>query len=190
MTVIARMRPRARSRWPWLTLLLVLSPCWSGAAPPADAPPFNSSALSAPSLDTSLRDASIADAPVSREVRRKRTRNVNSHIGRIFFSPAERRQRYADNTPAADPGANHAPRGGRLEINGAVSSSTQGRAVWVNGTAIENSAKIKPAWTDRAGSVWLRDEGHTPRQVRPGQAMDPTSGAVEDLLPPKSVARR
>jgi hypothetical protein len=77
-----------------------------------------------------------------------------------------------------------------LEINGAVSSSTQGRAVWVNGAAIENSAKFKPAWTDGAGNVWLRDDRRTPRLVRPGQAMDPTSGVIEDLLPAGSVARR
>jgi hypothetical protein len=189
MTVNARMRPRARSRWPWPALLLVMSPSLSSAAAPVDAPPLNA-ALNAPSLDTSQRGASIIDAPVSREVRRKRSSNVTGHIGRIFFSPAERRRRYADDTPAADPGGNHASRGGRLEINGAVSSSTQGRAVWVNGTAIENSATLKRAWTDRGGSVWLRDDGRTPRQVRPGQAMDPTSGAIQDLLPAGSVARR
>jgi hypothetical protein len=77
-----------------------------------------------------------------------------------------------------------------LEINGAISSSAQGRAVWVNGTAIENSAKFKSAWTDRAGSVWLRDDRRAPRLVRPGQAIDPASGAIEDLLPAGSVARR
>jgi hypothetical protein len=77
-----------------------------------------------------------------------------------------------------------------LEINGAISSSTQGRAVWVNGTAIENSAKFKSAWTDRAGGVWLRDYRRAPRLLRPGQALDPASGAIEDLLPAGSVARR
>jgi hypothetical protein len=189
MTVNARILPRARNRWPWLALLLVLSPSLGGAAPPVDAAPPNASAPNAPSLNTSQRDASIPEAPASGDVRRKRIRNVTGHIGRIFFSPAERRQRHAD-TPASDPGGNNAPRGGRLEINGAVSSSTRGRAVWVNGTAIENSATVKPAWTDRGGSVWLRDDGHTPRQVRPGQAMDPTSGAIQDLLPAGSVARR
>lgn len=191
MTVNARMRPRARSRGPWLALLLVLSPSWGGAAAPADAPPpLNAPERNVLALDTSQRGASTNDAPVSREMRRKRIRNVTSHIGRIFFSPAERRRRNADNAPAADPGGNHASRGGRLEINGAISSSTQGRAVWVNGAAIENSAALERAWTDRDGSVWLRDDGHTPRQVRPGQAMDPTSGAIQDLLPAGSVARR
>jgi len=143
----------------------------------------------APPLDASLL-ASIPDAPVSDGARPRHIRNVNIHIGRIFFSPAERRQRYADKTPSAEPGATHTPRGGRLEVNGAVSSSTQGRAVWVNGTAIENSAKPKSAWTDRQGNVWLRDDRHPPRLVRPGQAMDPTSGAIEDLLPAGSVAQR
>jgi hypothetical protein len=112
-------------------------------------------------------------------------------IGRIFFSPAERRHRYAAKTPAADAhSAERTVRSERLEINGAISSSTQGRAVWVNGTAIENSAKFKSAWTDRAGSVWLRDDRRAPRLVRPGQAMDPANGAIEDLLPAGSVARR
>src|SRR5271167_3736132 len=167
MMVKARMRRRARSPRTWIALLLLLSPSLSGAAPPVDA-----------------SFASTPDAPVSDGARRGHIRNGNIHIGRIFFSPAERRQRYADKTPSAEPGANHAPRGGRVEVNGAVSSSTQGRAVWVNGTAIENSAKPKSAWTDRQGNVWLRDDRHPPRLVRPGQAMYPTSGAIEDLLPP------
>jgi hypothetical protein len=190
MTVDARMRPRPRKHWPWRALLLVLSPSLGGAAPPLDASPLTASAHNAPSSDASLRAAQIADAPVSPDLRRRRIRNPNIHIGRIFFSAAERRRRDADNSSAADPGADRSSRAGRLEINGAVSSSAQGRAVWVNGTAIENSAKVKPAWTDRAGSVWLRDERHLPRLVRPGQAMDPTSGAIEDLLPAGSVARR
>jgi hypothetical protein len=159
MTAKARPCRHARGPWPWLALLVVLSPALCGAAPPTDA----------------------STLPVSGKVR----------IGRIFFSPAERRHRYADKTPATDaPGTARAARAERLEINGAISSSTQGRAVWVNGTAIENSAKFKSAWTDRAGSVWLRDDGRTPRRVRPGQAIDPASGAIEDLLPAGSVARR
>ena len=112
------------------------------------------------------------------------------HIGRIFFSPAERLHRYADKTPATDASSTaRIARAERLEINGAISSSTQGRAVWVNGIAIENSAKFKSAWTDRAGGVWLRDDRRAPRLLRPGQAIDPASGAIEDLLPPKSAAR-
>lgn len=107
-----------------------------------------------------------------------------------FFSPAERRHRYADKTPATDAPSAGTARAERLEINGAISSSTQGRAVWVNGTAIENSARFKSAWTDRAGSVWLRDDRRAPRLVRPGQAIDPASGAIQDLLPAGSVARR
>jgi hypothetical protein len=158
---------RVRGPWPWLALLVVLSPALCGAAPPADVSSPNASPPST--------------VPVSGKVR----------IGRIFFSPAERRHRYADKTPATDaPDTARAARAERLEINGAISSSTQGRAVWVNGTAIENSAKFKSAWTDRAGSVWLRDDRRTPRRVRPGQAIDPASGAIEDLLPAGSVARR
>jgi hypothetical protein len=157
MTVKARL-------WPWLALLLLLSPALCGAAPPVDA---------------SLPNA----APLNTAPRSK------IRIGRIFFSPAERRHRYADKAPPADAPSARNARAERLEINGAISSSTQGRAVWVNGTAIENSAKFKSAWTDRAGSVWLRDDQRAPRLVRPGQAIDPASGAVEDLLPPKSVAR-
>lgn len=167
MTAKARPCRHARGPWPWLALLVVLSPAVCGAAPPADA--------------SSPNAAQPGTLPGSGKVR----------IGRIFFSPAERRHRYADKTPATDvPGTARAARANRLEINGAISSSAQGRAVWVNGTAIENSAKFKSAWTDRAGSVWLRDDQRAPRLVRPGQAIDPASGAIEDLLPAGSVARR
>jgi hypothetical protein len=184
MTGNARLCRRARSRWPLLALLVVLSPTWSGAAPPVDVSQPNASPLKP-------RDALPTDAFLSDGARRTRASSGKTRIGRIFFSPAERRHRYADKTPATDaPSAAHAARGERLEINGAVSSSTQGRAVWVNGAAIENTAKFKSAWTDRAGSVWLRDDRRAPRLVRPGQAIDPTSGAMEDLLPAGSVARR
>jgi hypothetical protein len=152
--------------WPWLALLVVLSPALCGAAPPVDAYLPNASPRGI--------------VPRIGKIR----------IGRIFFSPAERRHRYADKTPAADALSARTARAERLEVNGAISSSTQGRAVWVNGTAIENSAKFKSAWTDRAGSVWLRDDRRALRLVRPGQAIDPASGAVEDLLPAGSAARR
>jgi hypothetical protein len=166
MSKTARLCRRARSRWPLLALWVALSPTLSGAAPPVDASPSDGA-------------------------RRMHARSGNIRIGRIFFSPAERRHRHADKTPATDaPSTAHAARGERLEINGAVSSSTQGRAVWVNGTAIENSAQFKSAWTDRAGSVWLRDDRGAPRLMRPGQAINPANGAIEDLLPAGSVARR
>lgn len=158
MSAKARICRRARGLWPWLALLMVLSPALCGAAPPADA-------------NTVPRSGKI-------------------HIGRIFFSPAERRHRYADKTPATDASSTaRTTRAERLEINGAISSSTQGRAVWVNGIAIENFAKLKSAWTDRTGVVWLHDDRRAPRLVRPGQAIDPASGAIEDLLPAGSVAR-
>lgn len=111
-------------------------------------------------------------------------------IGRIFFSPAERRHR-SDKARTADaPRAADSARVERLAVNGAVSSSTKGRVVWVNGVPIENSARLKSAWTDSSGRVWLRDDRHIPRRVQPGQAIDPTSGVIEDLLPVGSVVQR
>lgn len=175
MTVSARNCHGARQQVPRLMLLLMLLPAASGAAPP----------------DTVKVDAPIAAVSFD-GAQRAHTPPGKTQIGRIFFSPAERRRRYADRVrPGADlPGADRSARGGRLQIDGAVSSSTQGRAVWVNGTAIENTAKLKSAWTDRGGRIWLRDDRQIPRLVRPGQALDPASGAIDDLLPSGSVARR
>jgi hypothetical protein len=111
-------------------------------------------------------------------------------IGRIFFSPSERRHR-SDVAPTTDaPRATDNARVERLAVNGVVSSSTKGRAVWINGVPIENSASLKSAWTDSSGRVWLRDDRHIPRRVQPGQAIDPTSGTIEDLLPVGSVVQR
>jgi len=171
MTVSARICHAARRHGPWLVLLLL--PAASGAAPPLDAAP----PVAAMSFDGA---------------RRTHTLPGKTHIGRIFFSPAERRRRYADRVPpGADlPSADRRARAERLQIDGAVSSSTQGRAVWVNGTAVENTAKLRSAWTDRGGSIWLRDDRQIPRLVRPGQALDPASGTIDDLLPSGSVARR
>lgn len=175
MTGNDRRRHRAGQSGPWLALLLMLAPSLGGADSPAAIP------AGAPAADAAPINAQRIPAPPG-----------NTRIGRIFFSPAERRRRYAEREqPATDaPGTSRVARGERLEVNGAISSSTQGRAVWVNGTAIENSAKLKSAWTELGGKVWLRDERHIPHLVRPGQAIDPASGAIEDLLPPKSVARR
>jgi len=185
MTGNARRCRRVRSRWPLLALLVALSPNLSGAAPPVNVSVPHASSLNG------TRDVLPTDAVLTDGAPRTHARSGTTRIGRIFFSPAERRHRYADKTPATEaPSAAHAARGERLEINGAVNSSTQGRAVWVNGAAIENSAKFKSAWTDRAGNVWLRDDRRAPRLVQPGQAIDPASGAIEDLLPAGSVVRR
>jgi hypothetical protein len=177
MTVNTGIYRRNLRSIPWLTLLVALAPALSGAAAP----------LNVPALDAAPLHASLLDGAPSPHASSGKTR-----IGRIFFSPAERRHRYAEKArPATDaPGANDTPRRARLMINGAVSSSTQPRAVWVNGTAIENSATAKSAWTLRDGSVWLRDGQLIPHLVRPGQAINPASGAIEDLLPAGSVTRR
>ena len=77
----------------------------------------------------------------------------------------------------------------RRIVNGALRSSTQGRAVWVNGTAVEDSARDKSAWTDRNGNVWLMNGTEGTHLVRPGQSID-RNGVIEDLLPSGAVARR
>jgi hypothetical protein len=162
---------------PMLALLSAFVPALSGAVPPLDVP-----ALGATAPQASVPDG--AHLP--------RAGNGKTRIGRIFFSPAERRRRHAEREhPATEAvSANAIPRRERLVIDGAVSSSTAGRAVWVNGTAIENSANPKSAWTDSTGTVWLRDDRRIPRVVRPGQAIDPASGAMDDLLPAGSVKQR
>ena len=185
MTEKALLCPRARTRRLLPALLLVLSPTLSGAAPPVDVSPPDASQSNRSPRETLPNDAFSTDV-----ARRTPASSGKIRIGRIFFSPAERRHR-SDQTPATDaPSTARAAHSERLEINGAVSSNKQGRAVWVNGAVIENSAKFKSAWTDRASGVWLRDARGAPRQMRPGQAIDPASGAIEDLLPAGSVSRR
>jgi hypothetical protein len=110
-------------------------------------------------------------------------------IGRIFFSPTQRRHRDEDKNGAPAEASNlaAAPVSTRLVVNGAVSSSARGRAVWVNGAPIDNSARTPSAWADRSGNVWLRDERRVTRRVQPGQTVDAVTGSVEDLLPSGSV---
>lgn len=69
-----------------------------------------------------------------------------------------------------------------------MSSSSKGRAVWINGVPIENSAVKKSAWTDRDGNIWFSYESLGTRQMRAGQTID-RSGKIEDLLPPGAVTR-
>src|SRR5271168_223414 len=103
MTVSARICHGARRHAPRL-MLLVLLPAASGAAPP---------------------DAVKVDAPIAAVsfdgAQRTHTPPGKTHIGRIFFSPAERRRRYADRVrPGADPpSTDRSARGGRLQIDGA-----------------------------------------------------------------------
>jgi hypothetical protein len=108
-------------------------------------------------------------------------------IGRIFFSPAERRA--ARGAPRADSATGSVASSERFSIDGAVSSNTTGRAVWINGVPIDNSAVKKSAWTDRNGNVWFRYESLGTRAMRPGQTID-RSGKIKDLLPPGAVTRR
>jgi hypothetical protein len=120
---------------------------------------------------------------------RARTAVARPQIGRIFFSPSQRRRRDEDKNGSATEASNTAAaaRSERLVVNGAVSSSARGRAVWVNGAPIENSAQPSSAWADRSGNVFLRDEQRVTRRVQPGQTVDALTGTVEDLLPSGSV---
>jgi hypothetical protein len=108
-------------------------------------------------------------------------------IGRIFFSPAERRARRGGESRTT-PLANSVAPSERFLVDGAVSSSSKGRAVWINGVPIENSAAKKSAWTDRDGNIWFSYESLGTRLMRPGQTID-RSGKIEDLLPAGAVTR-
>ena len=61
--------------------------------------------------------------------------------------------------------------------------------MWVNGTAVEDSARDKSAWTDRNGNVWVMNGTEGTHLIKPGQSID-RNGVIEDLLPPGAVARR
>lgn len=166
-------------RWPLLALCALLAPLRSEASPPIDA--------SAPEVSAGLPREAVTGSWRPNEAHRAPVTSAKIRIGRIFFSPAERRQRRAEKTPAPDASIpSRAIHGERIVVSGAVSSSTQGRAVWINGAAVENSASV---WTDRAGRVWLRDDSKTPHLTRPGQALNPATGAMEDLLPAGAVVR-
>src|SRR5450631_3367027 len=92
-----------------LALLVALVPAISGAAPPPDGAQ-RSNALASNSAPTS-------NSPLTAKIR----------IGRIFFSPAERRHRYADKSaPTEGPDTRDTAGAERLAVNGAISSSTQG----------------------------------------------------------------
>jgi hypothetical protein len=107
-------------------------------------------------------------------------------IGRIFFSPAERRA--LRGTPRAGSSANSVSPSEHFSVDGAVSSSTKGRAVWINEVPIDNLAVKKSAWTDSKGNVWFSYESLGTHLMRPGQTID-RSGKIEDLLPAGAVTR-
>jgi len=153
----------------------LLTAAVAGAADPGGAEPAS---RAAESIAGAVRPQDLAARP---------------HIGRIFFSPAERRSHHRDGFaatpgPAAPIGGDPTPRQRRI-VNGALTSGTQGRAVWVNGTAVEDSARDKSAWTDRNGNVWLMNGTQGTHLIKPGQSID-RNGVIEDLLPPGAVARR
>jgi hypothetical protein len=156
---------RARS---WLGPVLLLTATLAGAAEPVS--------HATESIDAAARPRALAAKP---------------RIGRLFFSPAERRTRHNGGlaaTPATPIGNRIEPRE-RLVVNGALRVSGQGRTVWVNGAAVENSARDKTAWTDRNGNVWLINGTEGTHLLRPGQSID-RNGVIDDLLPPGAVTRR
>jgi hypothetical protein len=160
-----RSNVRARS---CLALALLLTAAVAGATEPVD--------QAAESIDSAVRPHALAARP---------------RIGRIFFSPAERRSHHRGGlaaTAATSSGSGPARRERRI-VNGALSSSTQGRAVWVNGATVENTARDKSAWTDRNGNIWLMNGTEGTHLIKPGQSID-RNGVIEDLLPPGAVARR
>jgi hypothetical protein len=164
-------RPNAPAR-SWLALALSLAAAVAGATEP---------------VGTEL----VSRATESIDGARPHALAARPRIGRIFFSPAERRGHHRDGlatTPATSIGSGPAPRERRI-VNGALSSGTQGRAVWVNGAAVEDSARDKSAWTDRNGNVWLMNGTEGTHLIKPGQSID-RNGVIEDLLPPGAVARR
>jgi hypothetical protein len=150
----------------WLALPLLFTATVAGATEPVG--------RATESIDGAARPHALAAKP---------------RIGRIFFSPAERRSRHDGTATSATPIGNRIEPRERLVVNGALSSSSQGRAVWVNGMAVENSARDKSAWTDRNGNVWLINGTEGTHLIRPGQSID-RHGVIEDLLPPGAVARR
>jgi hypothetical protein len=164
-------RPNALRARSWLALALLLAATVVEATEPVS--------RATESIDGAVRLPALAATP---------------RIGRIFFSPAERRNHHRDGlaataVPAAPSGSDPAVPRQRRVVNGALSSNTQGRVVWVNGAAVENSARDKSAWTDRNGNVWLMNGTEGTHLVKPGQSID-RNGVIEDLLPPGAVARR
>jgi hypothetical protein len=160
-------KPLARS---WLALALLLTAATAGATEPG----------------TEL----VSRAAESIDGARPHASPAKPRIGRIFFSPAERRSRHRDGLAAAatPSGSGPAPRERRI-VNGALSSSTHGRAVWVNGATVENTARDRSAWTDRNGNIWLMNGTEGTHLIKPGQSID-RNGVIEDLLPSGAVARR
>jgi hypothetical protein len=159
-----RPKPLARS---WLAVALLLAATVVDATEPVS--------RATESIDGAVRPPALAARP---------------RIGRIFFSPAER-ARHRDGLAATRTtpiGTGPALRERRV-VNGALSSGAHGSAVWVNGTAVEDSARDKSAWTDRNGNVWLMNGTQGTHLIKPGQSID-RNGVIEDLLPPGAVARR
>jgi hypothetical protein len=145
---------------PWLALSLALIPAIGGATEPAWQ---TEHAVSPP---------------------------AKPRIGRIFFSPAERRGRHTSElgtAPVATPDSRTAS-SERLVVNGALSSPAEASAVWINGAKVDDSSHNKKAWTDRNGEVWVNLGARGPHRVQPGQSID-HSGAIDDLLPAGSVTR-
>jgi hypothetical protein len=162
---LCRRQPARLGGAPWLAIALLLIPALGSATERA-----------APAVH-----AGHAVSPTAKP-----------RIGRIFFSPAERRSAHlsvVSATPATPATATRRVAADeRLYVNGSLSSGTQARTVWVNGAAIENSTVNKTAWTDRQGNVWLNNGAQGTHLVRPGQSID-RGGAIEDLLPPGSLTR-
>jgi hypothetical protein len=182
---------------PWLAVALLFAATVVGATEPMGGAAESVGSAAEP-VARITEPVGTAAEPVD-GAGRQHTFNAKPRIGRIFFSPAERRSRHSGGAPVATsasmpevpaaPSSSRIPARQRLVVNGALSSSTQGRAVWVNGRAVENSAEDKSAWTDRNGNVWLVNGDQGIRLLRPGQSID-RSGVIEDLLPPGAVTRR
>jgi hypothetical protein len=111
-------------------------------------------------------------------------------IGRIFFSPSQRRSHRTNELATAQRPSpdQRAASSDRLLVSGTVSSDVGARAVWINGSAVDNASGHRTAWTDRSGRVWLSQGAQGIHLLQPGQSIS-RGGTIEDLLPAGSVTR-
>lgn len=172
-TLTKRIIPANRGRRPWVACALMLASALTCASEPAG----NGGGQSV----NGVGRQHAAATPVG--------------IGRIFFSPAERRRRRAGEpsdlapTPESESALarSRVASDDRLIVNGSITSSARGRAVWINGRAVDDSATRKTAWTDRNGNVWVVGD-HGTHLMMPGQSID-HSGEIKDLLPAGAIVR-
>jgi hypothetical protein len=110
--------------------------------------------------------------------------NDEFHLGRLFFTPAQRQTLETQRHNRIPAGAEELT---EVTLEGSVSRSSGKRTLWINGIP-HHDATLPPGMRAVPGGVRLQGHGAAPTRLKPGEAANPMTGEIRTPLPAGGLA--